>query len=83
MGVSIEYRLAGQEVDRGQFFRDLEEQVGRMAVEQLRAKLERVRCLRHGRHARLTQVRLTGEAIEVRIAGCCDDLVECVVRELD
>lgn len=82
MGVSIEYRIAGQEVDRDQFFRDVEEQVGRMAIEQLRAKLERIRCLRHQRHARLTQVRVTGDAIEVRIAGCCEDLVECVVREL-
>lgn len=82
MGVSIEYRLAGQQVDRNQFFRDVEEQVGRLAVEELRTGLERIRCLHHGRHARLTQVRVTGEEIEVRIAGCCEDLVECVVREL-
>ncbi|HEY6781535.1 MAG TPA: hypothetical protein VI111_11300 [Thermoleophilaceae bacterium] len=82
MGVSIEYRLAGQQVDRDQFFRDVEEQVGRVAIEHLRARLERVRCLRHGRHARLAQVRVTGEEIEVRIAGCCEGLVDCVVREL-
>ncbi len=46
MGVSIEYRLAGQEVDREQFLRAAEEQVGRAAIEQLRAQLERIRCLR-------------------------------------
>jgi hypothetical protein len=83
MGVSIEYRLAGQEVDREQFLRAAEERVGRAALEGLRARAERIRCLRHGRHARVTQVRVTADAIEVRLAGCCEDLVECALRELD
>jgi hypothetical protein len=83
MGVSIEYRLGGREVDRDQFFRDVEEQVGRVALEHLRQRLERTRCLRHGRTASLTELRMTADGIEVRIAGCCDDLVECALRELD
>lgn len=82
MGVSIEYRLAGEKVGREQFLRAAEEQVGRAAIEQLRAQLERICCLEHGRHPRVTQVRVTGEAIEVRVAGCCEALVECVVHEL-
>lgn len=82
MGVSIEYRLAGEEVSREQFLRAAEEQVGRAAIERLRAQLERIRCLEHGRHARVTQVRVTGEELEVRLAGCCERLVECVVGEL-
>ncbi len=82
MGVSIEYRLAGQEVGREQFLRAAEERVGRAAIERLRARLEAIRCLRHGRGARVSQVRVTPEAIEVRLAGCCEELVECVIREL-
>ncbi len=83
MGVSIEYRLDGREVDRDQFFRDVEEQVGRVAIEELRGRLERIRCLRHGRTPSLTELRMSADGIEVRVAGCCDDLLECALRELD
>jgi hypothetical protein len=82
MGVSIEYRLGGREVARDQFLRAVEDWVGRAAVEQLQATLERIRCARHGRSASVTQLRVNGDGIEVQIAGCCDDLVERVVREL-
>jgi hypothetical protein len=82
MGVSIEYRVAGQQVGRDQFFRDVEEHVGRVALEQLRIRVERIRCLRHRQTATLHELRVTPAGVELRLSGCCDELVDCVLREL-
>jgi hypothetical protein len=82
MGVSIEYRLDGQEVERERFLREVEDHVRALAIDQLREKVERIRCLRHHQTAKLRQLSLTSEGLEIRLAGCCDDLVECVLREL-
>jgi hypothetical protein len=83
MGVSIEYRIGGDEVGREQFFRDFEEQVGQVALERLRASVQRIRCPQHGRSATLEQLRITAAGVELGLSGCCDDLVDCVLRELD
>jgi hypothetical protein len=75
MGVDVEYKLNGRRVTRDQFFGGLEGQLRRAAIDQMRARVERVRCPQHGQAARLSSTRETRGSLEFTLSGCCNALV--------
>jgi hypothetical protein len=80
VGISLEYRVDGRRVSKDQFFKGMEEKVKGMASDQVRAAVERTRCAKHGRYARVVSSRKTAQGFQLDIQGCCDDLIERAQR---
>jgi hypothetical protein len=75
MDVSIEYSVGGRKVSRDEFYGGIESRIRDSTVAQARARLGRVRCPVHGRTATVRRLRVTPEGFEVKLAGCCDELL--------
>ena len=80
MGIGLEYRVDGRRVSQDEFFTGMEQKVTGMASDQVRTAVERTRCAKHGRHARVVSSRKTARGFQFDIEGCCDDLIERAQR---
>jgi hypothetical protein len=76
MDVSIEYSLGGRKVSRDEFYGGIESRIRDSTVAQARARLGHVRCATHGRTATVRRLRVTSEGLEVKLSGCCGELLE-------
>lgn len=82
MSVDFTYTLGGRKVSRDQFFEGLEGEIRKTASENVTREVQRVRCPKHGREARVTEVRQTRDGFRFEVSGCCDELVERAKRAI-
>jgi hypothetical protein len=75
MDVSIEYSLGGRTVSRDEFYGGIESRIRETTVAQARARLGHVRCPIHGRTAAVRRLRVTSEGFEIKLTGCCGELL--------
>lgn len=76
MDVSVRYEVDGRQVSQEYFFKGLEGQIKKVAVDELIERAQAVTCPEHGQRAEVSEVIATSEGFTLQLSGCCDDLVE-------
>jgi hypothetical protein len=51
------------------------------AKNEMKSKIERIRCPKHGQSARVT-VAKTSQGLDLKLSGCCDELIQTVEKAL-
>lgn len=69
------YTLGGRKVSREQFFKGLEGQVRQVAVDQVRKRVERVRCPEHGKSVAVV-AKQGASQLEFGLTGCCERAIK-------
>ena len=82
MGIDLTYTLGGRKVSRDQFFRGLEGEIRKTAADSVCQQIGRTRCAKHGKPARVTELRQTPDGFSVEVDGCCDELVNKAMDSL-
>lgn len=76
MSAAVTYALDGRAVSSNEFFDVIAGGGRQLAIQQMTAKIEGVRCTQHGDTAVVTEVDQTPEGFGFTISGCCDELID-------
>ena len=78
MDIRVEYEIDGRRVSEHEFLGGIEAQVMAIAVQQITAKLEQVKCPVHETLPTDVTVKRSGDQLEFEASGCCDELQKAV-----
>jgi hypothetical protein len=76
------FKIGDKEIDPSKFGEQFKEAAVEGAKDNLRAKIEAVRCPVHDQNAKAVFGETTGGRLDPAIQGCCKDLIEEVKRSL-
>lgn len=76
MSAAVTYALDGRTVSSNEFFDVIAGGGRQLAIQQMTAKIESVRCAQHGGNAVVTEVDQASEGFGFTISGCCDELID-------
>jgi hypothetical protein len=76
VSAAVTYALDGRTVSSNEFFDVIAGGGRQLAIQQMTAKIEGVRCTQHGGAAVVTEVDQTPEGFGFTISGCCDELID-------
>lgn len=76
MSAAVTYALDGRTVSSNEFFDVIAGGGRQLAIQQMTAKIESVRCAQHGENAVVAEVDQAPEGFGFTISGCCDELID-------
>lgn len=82
LSTKVTFKSDGKEVSGSGIGDALAEAVMKATKEQIREKIESVRCSVHGENAKAVFKEGSGKRLRYEIHGCCDGLVEKVKQSL-
>ena len=76
MGFELEYKIDGRKVSLDEWTRHLADEAQKLAADELKTRISRLRCATHGKSPTLTVGRKVGSKIEMKVEACCDEMLE-------
>ena len=81
MTFKMEYKIGGRKVSQREWERHIAEAPLEAVKDEIRQRVGRIRCPKHGTTATVTLARVSN-GFDTKMSGCCDDLVEAARRAL-
>ena len=81
MSFKMEYKIGNRKVSEAEWMRHIQEAPMEAAKDEMKSRIERIRCPKHGQSARVT-VAKTSQGFDLKLSGCCDEVIQTVERAL-
>jgi len=80
--LDTQFRIGGRRVSQQSFRNGIEQEVRRIARDEVESRARSVRCPVHGQTANLRFQSAAGDQLRWSVEGCCQDLVDRVHQAL-
>jgi len=77
---TMRFTVGGREVSPSQFGPEMEKSLKNAVEEEIRKRVESIKCPIHGKHAHVVSFDRSGSKVNYNIGGCCDALKEAVEK---
>ncbi|OAI39848.1 hypothetical protein AYO39_02360 [Actinobacteria bacterium SCGC AG-212-D09] len=76
MGIQLQYKINGRKVSHAEWLRHLGEEAKAKAVDDVKARVARLRCPTHGKSPRAVRTTKSGDRVNFEISACCDRMLK-------